>query len=187
MRNVIVIGPPRSASSFIARILQERLGVLLDEGPIKKDEDNPKGYYEDQRVVSITEAAIHRWRMGQNAEQKVDPIWAVGFAKFLVYRTMKFRDRMWGFKDPRIVGILPWVKQFFEEPPIWIVTDRYDDEKIIKSQNKVLGISRKDAIDGLRAYRNLIKKHLTDYHLIDTTVHVPEEETVALLRGIISG
>jgi hypothetical protein len=36
---IVVIGSPRSGTSFVTRVLQEKLGYTMDEGPIKKDFD----------------------------------------------------------------------------------------------------------------------------------------------------
>ena len=184
MQQVIVIGPPRSGTSVVARLLQENLGVMMDEGPIRKDTHNPHGYYEDHRVVAINKIAISRWLMGKNHEQKVDPVWALQFAKWVAYMTTKYRDRQWGFKEPRCMGFISWVKQFFKDP-IWIVCDR-SDEQIIKSQVNKLGIKKEDAINGLLAYRKLIKDNLTDYHKIDLTMKQSEKKLTKRLKRILN-
>ena len=187
MNPVIVIGPPRSGSSVIARLLQTNLGVMMDEGPIRKDTSNPQGYYEDCKLVDINQRAFSRWQPGKNNEDKVDPMWAVEFAKWLTYRSIKYRNQTWGWKEPRMVGILPWMKQFVNGNTIWIVTDR-SDEQIIKSQVQKIGVpNRKIAKAGLLAYRRMIEKHLNNYHRIDLTEHREEAELTEALRRITNG
>lgn len=186
---MIVIGPPRSGTSVIARLLQENLDVMMDEGPIKKDKHNPSGYYEDHRLVKINHESnlrgIKRIQMDKtyDAGKLMDPFWAAQFAKWITYRMLKYKGKFWGFKDPRMVGIIHHVKQFFQNP-IWIVTDRKDNQ-ILKSQVKKLGLNFDVALQGLNAYRRLIKKHLDSYYLIDLSKYRSEENLTEELREIL--
>ena len=184
VNNVIVIGPPRSGTSVVARLLQDNLGVMMDEGPIQKDEGNPLGYYEDHRVTNIFNGLISRWKMGKAQVNKIDPVWAIEFSKWVVYRSMKYK--LCGFKEPRCVGVLGWVTQFFKDAR-WIVCDR-SDEQIIKSQVDKTNVPNEQiAAIGLKAYRDLIKKNLKSYHLIDLTYRQNEDDLTDRLWTIING
>lgn len=181
MYPVIVIGSPRSGTSVVARILQEHLGVMMDEGPIRKDAANPNGYYEDQRLVAINQIAIVNWQMGRNHEQKIDREWAAKFGQWLVYRNLKYP--VWGFKDPRMVGLISWVKQFVPAA-IWIWPQR-TDEQIIRSQVRKLGVSEQDAVNGVIAYKNLINKNLNNYHTINLSTQLTDNQIAEQLKEIL--
>lgn len=156
----------------------------MDEGPIVKDKVSPKGYYEDQRLVEINKGALSRWQLGTNNSQRIDKKWAVEFAQWVTYRTIKYKDQQWGFKEPRMIGFTNWWIQFFNDP-ILIHCIR-SDEQIIKSQVTKLGMPIQDAINGVGAYRKLIKQHLSKHkiHKIDLTHYQPEDELTERLRGL---
>jgi hypothetical protein len=183
MKQVIVMGPPRSGTSVITRLLQENLGVMMDEGPIRKDRLNPKGFYEDPRVVKINSIVLKNWKMGTGNEKRMNPLWIFHFAKWVKYRTLKYPTTQWGFKEPRCVGFVGWVKQFFDHP-IWIVTDR-SDKQIIKSQVEKLGVPREFARVGLDAYRKLIRDNIAEYALFDMSTYQKESDLTARLRKIL--
>jgi len=184
---IIVIGSPRSGTSVVARLLQESCGVMMDEGPIKKDDHNPNGYYEDSKVVSVNKIAIDRWQQGKNHVAKVDPVWAINFGKWVGYRVSKYGFLNWGFKDPRCVGFLSWVLQFFNNPTLIYCTRK--DEQIIKSQVKKLGMPFDAVVDGIHAYRKIITEQLQNrkYHTIDLSKYIPENELSQRLEQIING
>lgn len=182
---IIVIGSPRSGTSVIARLLQERCGILMDEGPIRKDKHNPKGFYEDPKLIAISAIAIKRWQHGKAHVDKVDPVWAIAFAKWVGYRTFKYGGSGWGFKDPRMIGFISWWKQFFFNP-IYIYCKR-DKKLIVKSQVKKLGISKKDARNGVEAYGKLITNNLCDskLHEFDLTLYQEEDVLTERLKRIV--
>lgn len=183
MKQIIVMGPPRSGTSVIARLLQENLGVVMDEGPIRKDQLNPKGFYEDNRVVKINSIVLKNWKIGTSNEKRVNPLWLFHFGRWVKHRAMKYPNRQWGFKEPRCVGFINWVKQFFDHP-IWIVTDRSDNQ-IIKSQTEKLGIAREFAQVGLNAYRKLIRENIIEYALFDMSSYQKESDLTSRLRKVI--
>ena len=58
---VVVSGLPRSGTSMAMKMLEAGgLGVVTD-GARTADEDNPKGYYEDERVKDLHTAADKSW------------------------------------------------------------------------------------------------------------------------------
>lgn len=183
MRQIIVIGPPRSGTSVIARMLQENLGVMMDEGPVKRDKNNPYGYYEDHRVVAINTSAANRRLKNRYVDNKMDVVWATQFAQWVSYRALKYPDRPWGFKDPGCVGFINCVAQFFKDP-VWIVCDRSTDQ-IIKSQKEKIKINPDIIYQGLITYRHLIEKYLKSYYKFDLTVYQPEHKLTEKLRKIL--
>ena len=130
MNPVIVVGAPRSGTSVIARLLQEKLGVMMDEGPVRKDARNRDGYYEDHRLCKINLDLFHRWDMGIAGKDTIDRQWTKEFYDWISERSSHYER--WGFKDPRMTGILHWVFQFFEGPLfIWPIRQT---SQIIQSQ-----------------------------------------------------
>jgi hypothetical protein len=180
---IIVVGCPRSGTSVVARILQENCDIMMDEGPIKKDSRNPKGYYEDHRLQKINTGMIARWKFG--ADNLIDQRWAVEFAEWIVGRGSKY-DR-WGFKDPAMIGFIHWTFQFFKDP-VFIWTYR-NKKKIVDSQMKKLGFNREIAERGVDAYNDMLNKHLKDknLHKINLTNYMSESKLNQKLEDIING
>jgi len=181
MQPIIVIGPPRSGTSVIARLLQESLGVMMDEGPIRKDILNPNGFYEDHRLVKINQLALKAWKIGQ--ENKMNMEWATQFAQWLAYR-MNTYER-WGFKEPRCVGFLSWVKQFVPDA-IWLVCQR-NHKQIIKSQVETLGYTKEVSRLSVPAYYEIINKNLRHYHAVNLKKLRSEKNLTMQLQGFVNG
>jgi hypothetical protein len=58
---VVVSGLPRSGTSMIMKMLEAGGLAVLTDGLRTADEDNPKGYYEVQRVKDLAGEADKRW------------------------------------------------------------------------------------------------------------------------------
>ncbi len=54
MKLVLVVGPPRSGTSVIARILHEKVGICMGHDLVRGNEGNPLGFYEDFSMVAAT-------------------------------------------------------------------------------------------------------------------------------------
>lgn len=152
MDPVIVVGPPRSGTSVIARLLQEKLDVMMDEGLIRKDSLNRNGYYEDHRLVKLNLDLFNRWDMGTVAKNDTDSKWMKAFSDWTSERSHEYER--WGFKDPRMIGILNWVCNSFENP-IFIWPVRQTDQ-IIQSQVTKL----KYPVDIAREYTVFCEKYI---------------------------
>ena len=57
----VVSGLPRSGTSMMMRMLEAGGMELVVDNIRTADEDNPKGYYEDERVKDLAEAENTRW------------------------------------------------------------------------------------------------------------------------------
>lgn len=183
MRPIIVTGPPHSGTSVVARLLQTRLGVMMDEGPLRCDEHKPFGYYEDRQIIDINRLACDYLmaRVGTGAEQ-VPLQWATSFAAWLAYRNDKYDQ--WGWKDPTSVALAKHMHQFFAGP-VWIVCTR-TDEQIIKGQMEKEGFPEAVAVQGLKAYKDLIQRELDGQcHYLDLSEYRAENDLVSELEAII--
>ena len=58
---VVVSGLPRSGTSMLMKMLEAGGLPLVMDGLRVADEDNPKGYYEDERVKNLAKDPDHRW------------------------------------------------------------------------------------------------------------------------------
>jgi len=191
MNPIIVTGAPHSGTSVIARLLQTKMDVMMDEGPIRADEYKPLGYYEDHRVMEINNIAYynHLDKLQKQEDKslpidiQVPPKWAIEFAKWLVYRNSKYKK--WGWKDPVCGGLFQHMHQFFDNP-IWIVCKRRDED-VLKSLIEKEKFPKAVAAKGLRAFQNLIAKQLDGKcNYIDMSEYVEEKELVKLIDKVIN-
>ncbi len=58
---VVVSGLPRSGTSMAMKMLEAGGLPIVTDGQRVADEDNPKGYFEDERVLHLAEAADKAW------------------------------------------------------------------------------------------------------------------------------
>lgn len=58
---VVVSGLPRSGTSMIMKMLEAGGVPVIIDGIRTADEDNPKGYYEDERVKNLAQEEDIRW------------------------------------------------------------------------------------------------------------------------------
>ncbi len=61
---VVVSGLPRSGTSMAMKMLAAGGMPLVTDGQRAADEDNPKGYFEDERVKSLAQAPDKSWLRG---------------------------------------------------------------------------------------------------------------------------
>lgn len=58
---VVVSGLPRSGTSMVMKMIEAGGLELVHDGVRQPDEDNPTGYYEDQRVMALCTDADRTW------------------------------------------------------------------------------------------------------------------------------
>jgi hypothetical protein len=69
---VVVSGLPRSGTSMAMKMLEAGGVAPVTDGQRTADEDNPKGYYEDERVKDLANQTDRRWlRMARGQAIKV--------------------------------------------------------------------------------------------------------------------
>lgn len=121
---VVVCGMHRSGTSLVAEALS-RCGVHLGDEFLPPGPFNPRGYFEDRRVVelhdeilSANETAWHDWR-GLSAERCSVPIQLRRRAEALI-ESLRHPTSPWGWKDPRTSlfldfwwGLLPQARFVF--------------------------------------------------------------------------
>lgn len=90
---IFVVGPGRSGTSTVARILHEKLGVSMGESFRDPDDTNPQGYYED---LSFKDLNMRMLSGGIPLD-----IW-----KSNLKALMSQRKEPCGLKDPRLCYLL---------------------------------------------------------------------------------
>jgi len=153
----------------------------MDEGPIRKDAANMYGYYEDQKLLEINRNLFGRWDEGK-AEKEMDSQWKREFSKWISERAKKY-DR-WGFKDPRMLGIMVWVFEFFNPVFIWPIRQK---SQIVQSQVIKLGYPLHMAQEYTNFCETYITKFLSDRRLfkIDLSRHRSEKKLTKHLHTIL--
>jgi hypothetical protein len=118
---VLVIGPHRSGSSLVAAGLHS-LGVNLGNQFIAPNEDNPKGFFEDEEIVRFNDRLLRNmnlswdsfgfvWEMDFNT-LKLQPYYNAAVA--LVLQRFDGVGAA-GLKDPRFCLLLPFWKRVIAE------------------------------------------------------------------------
>jgi hypothetical protein len=114
---VVVLGMHRSGTSLVMH-LASRLGVAIDDELVPPARDNPRGFFEARAIVEAHDrilAAFGRtWRSAFDAEPLPEAWWrspaiAAERATLAAHVRQATADpgRLWGFKDPRTVRLLP--------------------------------------------------------------------------------
>lgn len=113
-KGVFILGPERSGTSLTASVVG-RLGAFVNGGQ-RKDQFNPRGYWEDEAVVSINER-LH-WRIGVSwtwtpAPQvpwvRVRSVRRLIPEAVAVLNALEAQPR-WACKDPKFSVTLPFWK-----------------------------------------------------------------------------
>lgn len=101
----LVTGTGRSGTSYVARLMHERVGVCMGYEFIPANQRNPYGYYEDKEVVQFNknwyENPLYEWS-----------------------KIRAFRNSTFGIKDPRIADHLGFYQGLPERKKfIWCIRD----------------------------------------------------------------
>jgi hypothetical protein len=131
-RAIVVLGPGRSGTSLLMRIL-EALGMTLSSSLVKGSVANPEGHFEDKDIMDIH---IRLFReIGGHPTMPLPEDWLKHQAIPVVRKTLAEVARnqtdaapnIWGFKDPRTSAFLPlWFRIFNLEKiiPVFILAIR---------------------------------------------------------------
>ncbi|MHC1727996.1 MAG: hypothetical protein AB9866_18670 [Syntrophobacteraceae bacterium] len=119
-RVVCVLGMHRTGTSALARSLPA-LGIDLGDELISPYIDNPKGFFEDSRVLTLNRQLLERigrdWdSIGLFDEEELlsgrhEDIFTEA-VRLVENRTTRFG--IWGFKEPRTTHLIPFWKKVFE-------------------------------------------------------------------------
>jgi len=173
---IFVVGPGRSGTSTVARLLHENLNVCMGHKFREADEDNQDGYYEDLEFKNLNERFITgEVSLGQ---------WETETRKLVNVRRKTYWHN-WGLKDPRLCYLLGLYLSFVDLPTI--IRCRRDIELVTKSMQKAYGWTKEESEnvykDRNRRLDNLLQgKKVYDIYF---TEHKNEEEVVKWLEKIL--
>ena len=171
---IIVIGPPRSGTTMVARVLQEWFGVLMDGKPMKPDPVvNPYGWFEDSRLAESSNLFLQGLISCQ--------AWDRRFRRFI--HSMERKQKPWGFKDPRMVPFFSHVLSFF--PSRTVIRCHRRKSLVIASYVEKLGWTEAVASDRYDRDEKMLDDHLNGIvHMrIDFKDNATEEELIELFRS----
>ncbi|MFC4276047.1 sulfotransferase [Achromobacter aloeverae] len=114
---VLVLGMHRSGTSAVAAGL-ENLGVFMGSTLAHADEWNPKGYFEERKIVAfndqLLQLADRRWDSPLPPDPVPSPSWPRQLAPAASLLEEIFGDAAtWGFKDPRMCLLSSFWQQVF--------------------------------------------------------------------------
>ena len=118
---ILILGPHRSGTSALAGALS-KAGINFGRLVMPSGYDNPKGFYENEKIVSINEALLgvllHSWddpkSLPSNWIEIEEINVLIGRARKVI--TNEFGDSsLIGIKDPRLCLTLPFWKKVLDE------------------------------------------------------------------------
>lgn len=136
---IIVVGPPRSGTSFVTECLMKYYGVRMCLNGFTTENDyimDDRETYEDSTVVALNVALSDRRIIFEKYKEEMD--------KF--FNAMFIEGGVWGFKDPRIYNTLDWIMEYFDGKLTVIRTIR-DKDLVIDSMQRVLGWPKSKALE----------------------------------------
>jgi hypothetical protein len=133
---IIVVGPGRSGTTVVARLLHERLGISM--GDRFRSDPEGKCYYED---LDFRDLNRHFMDGVLNFNE-----WLQATERNIFIR--KATEQPWGFKDPRASYIMGMYFMFFRDP--LFVRCRRDRNDVAKSMSKNYGWPMESALNVAR-------------------------------------
>jgi hypothetical protein len=120
-RVIVVLGMHRSGTSVLTRGLHA-LGVHLGDDFLSTKPDNPTGYWENRIIVDLNDRVLNvlglRWEsvsLIQKPQLQNSDLRILREEATCYLETHFMPHPLWGFKDPRIVRLLPFWRSVFEE------------------------------------------------------------------------
>lgn len=175
---VIIVGPPRSGTSAVARVLHEQMGVCMGLNFVKPNKHNSNGFYEDADFIYANQDFL----LGKINFCE----WWDATSSF--FNKMMSLGKAWGFKDSRINYLFGLFIINFEDP--LIIRCHIDLDTTVKSMQGCLSLTTKEAVsiynnmniclDRIlknREYINIdLNKHLSDEQIQQTILTFIEKE-----------
>lgn len=112
-RAMLILGMHRSGTSAFARGMQA-LGVYLGTNMLATRPDNPTGYWEDQNICELNEKLLAVFGLEWTDSSLIETDWSEPAVESLRSAAAEYlhahfvNKRLWGFKDPRTIRLLPF-------------------------------------------------------------------------------
>jgi len=132
---VIIISPPRSGSSFVARIVNEYFGVCLYRTTHGKTHVWPRGSFEDVKLHQACKELI-------NSVCTLEDHYNFNMEYTEFIKTMS-KHKKWGFKEPLLCFKMKEIVESFDNPTL--IRCWRDKKTTVQSMHDRLGWSLEDA------------------------------------------
>lgn len=169
----IVLGPPRSATSTVARILHTQCGVCMGHRLRKANRHNPDGYYEDLDIQRL-HLGLYRRRLPLAHYHK----------RLLALADDRALCVAWGFKDPTACDVLQHLVGVM--PDATYIRCKRPFEQILASWLRIYNTTEGSAIACIRRAEAMLDRYLPNAHVVTTEeLEADEAAVVKRLRGIV--
>ena len=168
---ILVMGMHRSGTSALAGLLYAG-GIFMGEELVGKSHNNPKGHYEDKRLLSINRKILKSfggsWRNVPDMRYEELPNDLLSNMKEL-YQRYASSHEIWGWKDPRMGVTFPvWYKVLRAEKIVFLHIIRKPEEVFLSLEKR--DRFTKDQAEGLWAKYNLSIENCRKNWKIDNVV-----------------
>jgi hypothetical protein len=179
MKTIIILGMHRTATSLLARSLHGECYLGSDTHFIPPAQDNPKGFFEDRRIVLFNDFLLNlhksSWdnpvpfdiekarsivvQVGTNKDDTQPKTLEEVATGLLDALYKEAGDKTLGIKDPRMCLLIDFWFPLLKNPQI--ICSFRDEEEIAKSLNKRNGMSIKKGIELTKYYNNEVKQFIS--------------------------
>ena len=171
---VIVVGPARSATSTVARILHTQCGVCMGHELRPPSEHNPDGYYEDMPIQRL-HIALGRGRLSLEHYGK----------RILALADDRAKCGAWGFKDPTACLVINHVVMLFPQATYIRCVRPYED--VLASQLRIYNATKESLVAGIKRDEAMLDQHLPPQHHVVSTAELGDIEGVTSRLHTICG
>lgn len=190
---VIIAGMHRSGTSAMSAVLKD-IG-LFNNGILCESPDNPKGFFEWQKGVSINEQILKAVKSSWDDENPLAP------DTFNRNRIKKYKNKIsrairedfpdqnyFVIKDPRISLLIPLYTESLTElgiEPLFIIMER-NEEEIYLSLHKRNKFSRQKSQALCKKYKNSIRQYVSYYQNATIQFNDLVQSPVETVQGVVN-
>ena len=173
---LLILGMHRSGTSLLTGLIANA-GVSIGQSVMTPAEDNPKGFFENQRIVDFNEKLLNALKLGWASWEPLPESWLASLESRWFDEAGRILDEEFGgsgavcIKDPRMCRLLPFWRQVFSSQnfePYCVFTTRQLDEVSASLQKRDgMGKAQADAtwlrynLDAMQASGDLRGIHLS--------------------------
>lgn len=167
MKTFVILGMHRSATSLVAKGMDNVIHLGDEEDMLPPAPDNPQGFYENKKFIELNDeilfAAGGNW-LEPPAHEKILEVES-RFEKPIktLLREESYASDIWGWKDPRTTLTIELYHKHLENPH-YIACFR-DPIQVAESLNKRNGYSLQKGLTCALEYNYRLIRFLSEKHL----------------------
>lgn len=169
---IIVVGPPRSATSTVAGILHNQCGVCMGHDLRPPSANNPDGYYED---LPIQRLHVALWRHISREQYR---------KRMTALADERAQCGAWGFKDPAACQVIPHVVDMFPQATYIRCVRPY--EQVLASQLRIYNATKDSIVAGIKRDEAMLDQHLPQCYCYEITTAELEDDIDAVVTRLQS-